>query len=263
MQFCCCASLDHAQAVADAGFDRIALAGSYVAACGDAELDRIQKTLDETGLVCRSLNAFCPAEIKLVGEGYDSFALARYARRLAQNAKRIGVQAVGIGSPNSRKLPEGFDRKRAMRQWETSLQILSDALGAEGLWALAEPLCTLECNWMNTTDEVRAVLDRLKLPNVGMVFDMYHAFVMHEDAAPLRRALLYVREVHIAQFVDGEKHYLRADHAADCAAYFRQLREARYSGEIAVEATYDDLSEALPRSNALLRQWAADGAKEA
>ena len=60
-----------------------------------------------------------------------------------------------------------------------------------------------------------------------------------EDAAPLRRALLYVREVHIAQFVDGEKHYLRADHAADCAAYFRQLREARYSGEIAVEATYD------------------------
>ena len=76
-------------------------------------------------------------------------------------------------------------------------------------------------------------------------------------AAPL----LYVREVHIAQFVDGEKHYLRADHAADCAAYFRQLREARYSGEIAVEATYDDLSEALPRSNALLRQWAADGAK--
>ena len=156
MQFCCCASLDHAQAVADAGFDRIALAGSYVAACGDAELDRIQKTLDETGLVCRSLNAFCPAEIKLVGEGYDSFALARYARRLAQNAKRIGVQAVGIGSPNSRKLPEGFDRKRAMRQWETTLQILSDALGAEGLWALAEPLCTLECNWMNTTDEVRA-----------------------------------------------------------------------------------------------------------
>ena len=130
MQFCCCASLDHAQAVADAGFDRIALAAPMSPPAATPSLTAFKKTPDETGLVCRSLNAFCPAEIKLVGEGYDSFALARYARRLAQNAKRIGVQAVGIGSPNSRKLPEGFDRKRAMRQWETTLQILSPTRSA-------------------------------------------------------------------------------------------------------------------------------------
>lgn len=260
MQFCCCATLDKAKAVAAAGFDRIALPGSYVAACGDREIERICATLAETGLTCWSLNAFCPAEIKLVGEGYDGSALARYTQRLARNAKRIGVQAVGIGAPNSRELPAGFDRDLAMRQWETSLRILSDVLGCENLEALAEPLCTLECNWMNTTEEVCAVLDRLRLPNVGMVFDMYHAFVEKDGVEAVRRAMRYVREVHIAQFVNGEKHYLREDHAADCAGYFRLLREVNYSGEIAVEATYDALEEALPRSNMLLRRWAAEGA---
>lgn len=257
MYFCCCAPLERAREVAAAGFDRIALPGSFVAACDEAQTEQINIILQENGLTCRSLNAFCPASIKLVGPGYDPSALSEYARKLARNAKAIGVEGVGIGSPNSRRLQDDYDRTVAMQQWETTLKILSDELGAEGLNVLAEPLCTLECEWMNTVDEVCEVLDRLRLQNVGMVFDMYHAFVAKDSVASIRRAFPYVQEVHIAQFVDGEKHYLREDRAADCADYFKLLREMNYSGEIAVEATYDNLSVALPRSNILLRKWAA------
>ena len=263
MQFCCCATPDLAKAVATAGFDRIALPGSYVARCDEQALEQAAKAVAEAGLTCRSLNACCPAEVKLVGEGHDPAALEQYARRLAKNAKYLGVEAIGVGSPNSRKLPADYDRKLAMRQWEQTLRILADSFGSEGLLTLAEPLCTLECNWMNTTAEVCEVLDRLQLPGVGMVFDMYHAFVAGDSVADIRRAMPYVHEVHIAQFVDGEKHYLREDHAADCADYFRLLRETGYNGEIAVEATYDALDEALPRSNRLLRLWAAGAADPA
>ncbi len=258
MQYCCCASFERFPLVKAAGYDRIAFPAAALAALREEAFAEICAAVDAGSLVCRSLNAFCPAEIKLVGPAYDPYILGRYAHQLAARAARIGVEYIGIGSPNSRILPPDFDRKIAMEQWESALRIIADALDHVGIGALAEPLCTLECNWMNTTDEVREVVQRLSLPNLGMVFDMYHAFVMQEDAAPLLRALPYVRLVHIAQFVDGEKHYLRPEHEADCATYFKVLREAGYCGEIAVEATYDAIEEAYPRSLSLLRAWSGE-----
>lgn len=257
MQLCCCASFENLPLVTSAGYDRIALPGTFLAACGEETFAEICAAAAEGRLVCRSLNAFCPADIKLVGEGYAPRQLGSYSRALAARAARIGVEAVGIGSPNSRQLPADFDRGCAMRQWQASLRIISEEFGGYGISVLAEPLCTLECNWMNTTDEVRETVELLAIPNLGMVFDMYHAFVMGEDDAPLRRAMPYVREVHIAQFINGEKHYLHPDHSADCAPYFSALRELGYDGEIAVEAAHGSLPSALPRSLKLLRAWAS------
>lgn len=259
MHYCCCAPFERFALVKASGYERIALPGSFLADCDEAAFARICAAVETQGLVCRSLNAFCPPEIKLVGPEHNPTLLAQYAHRLAARAARIGVEYVGVGSPNSRILPDGFDRGIAAEQWETTLRILCDAFGERKLSVLAEPLCTLECNWMNSTDEVREVVERLALPNLGMVFDMYHAFAASENTEPLRRALPYVKVVHIAQLVDGKKHYLRADHAADCADYFRVLREAGYDGEIAVEATYDPVEEALPRSATLLRAWSGEG----
>lgn len=256
IHYCCCASAENAALVAAAGFDRIALQGFYIASCTQEELKRLRKELDGLGLQCRSLNAFCPAEIKLVGEGYDPARLAEYAAQLAQKAKLLGVEAIGIGSPNSRVLPEGFDRATAMRQWVDALRVIAEAFRPYGIAPLAEPLCTLECNWMNTASEVAASVEQAQVPELGMVYDMYHAFAMGEDADALRRVLPLVRLVHIAHLIDGQKHYLHESHIADCAPYFAVLREAGYEGEIAVEATYDALDEALPRSYQLLRRCA-------
>lgn len=252
--YCCCAAPEHAALVASAGFDRIALQGTFVAGAEEPRLKELLRELDGLGLQCRSLNAFCPADIKLVGAEFDARRLAAYAARLAEKASLLGVEMVGVGSPNSRILPENFDRTTAMAQWLEALQVIAEAFRPFGIDVLAEPLCTLECNWMNTADEVAASLT--KVEGVGMVYDMYHAFAMGEDAETLRRVLPLVRLVHIAHLVDGKKHYLREAHLADCAPYFEVLRAAGYDGEIAVEATYDPLAEALPRSNLLLRRCA-------
>lgn len=252
--YCCCAVPENAALVASAGFDRIALQGTFVSAAEDTTLKELRKELDGLGLQCRSLNAFCPADIKLVGEGFDARRLADYAARLAEKSSLLGVEMVGVGSPNSRILPENYDRNTAMAQWTEALQVIAEAMRPFGISALAEPLCTLECNWMNTADEVAASLAQVK--GVGMVYDMYHAFAMGESAEMMRRVFPLVRLVHIAHLVDKQKHYLREEHIADCAPYFDVLRAAGYDGEIAVEATYDPLAEALPRSNLLLRRCA-------
>lgn len=255
MKYCCCAAPENYQLVKEAGYERITFQASYVAGCDAEAFDRLCALMEQDGPKCRSLNAFCPAEIKLVGEGYDPQRLREYTTLLAQRASRLGVEAIGIGSPNSRKIPEGYDCALAMAQWEQSLTTIAQTLEPYGILALAEPLCTLECNWMNTTEEVLACVKKLDMPNLGMVFDMYHAFAMGEDEKPMEKAMPYVRLVHIAQLLDGQKHYLRQDHTQDCAPYFAMLKKWGYNGELAVEATFDPLEEALPRSLTILRQY--------
>lgn len=255
MKYCCCAAPENYDLVKKAGYERITFQASYVATCSEEEFENLCALVAQDGPKCRSLNAFCPASIPLVGLGHDPKELRKYTQHLGKRAALLGVEAVGIGSPNSRKLPEGYDRNLAMTQWEQSLKVIAEELEKFDIFALAEPLCTLECNWMNTTEEVLSSVKKLNLPNLGMVFDMYHAFAMGEDAKPMEAAMPYVRLVHIAQLVEGEKHYLRPDHREDCAAYFAVLRAWGYDGELAVEATYDPLEEALPRSLEILRDY--------
>lgn len=259
MEYSCCTSFENLDLVEQAGYDAIALPGWFVAGCDGDTFAKVCARLQASPLQCHSLNAFCPERIRLVGDGHDAQALREYTCVLAERAEKLGVRCVGIGSPNSRKLPEGYDAGRAMEQWETSLRVIAGVLAPYGIQALAEPLCTRECNWMNTTQQVLPVVRRLQLENLGMVFDIYHAFAMGEDDTALREAMPYVRLVHIAQSIDGQKHYLREGHDEDYRPYFRALRDGGYDGEFAVEATYDPLDEALPRSLAIMKGYLANG----
>lgn len=258
MEYSCCTAFENLDLVAEAGFDAIALPGHFVAGCDEGVFERVCAKLAQSALSCHSLNAFCPAEIRLVGDGHDLRALEEYTCRLAARAQRLGVRCVGIGSPNSRRLPEGYDRTLAMKQWEGSLRVIAHILGQYQIRALAEPLCTRECNWMNTTAELLPVLRRLQIPNLGMVFDIYHAFAMGEDGQALQDAMPEVGLVHIAQAIGGEKHYLRHGHEADYKAYFDVLRNRGYCGEFSVEATYDPLETALPQTLAIMKSYLAN-----
>lgn len=255
MYYSCCASMDNLDLVVRSGYDRIALQGSQVAQWEEETFTEACRRIEESGICCRSLNAFCPAEVKLVGEGWDGEKLAAYSRRLADRAARLHVTEVGLGSPNSRRLAPDFDRALAMKQWEASLTIIGDIFGEKNIRVMVEPLCTLECEWMNTTDEVLAVLKRLNHPNLGITFDIYHSFAMGEDEEPLRRALPYVGLLHISQYIQGKKHYLRKERMDDYGKYFRVLLEGGYDGEFAIEATYDELETALPRTLEIMKLY--------
>lgn len=255
MLYTCCAEFENFDIVRAAGYNGIVFQGSFLSGCDQATFDAIRQRLESGSLVTRSVNAFCPKEIALTGPGHDIRKIRSYTERLARRSVSLGITHLGIGSPNSRKLSEDYDRERAMNQWLETLSAIADICSDYALQACVEPICTLECNWMNTTGEVLSAVKRLNHPNLGITYDIYHAFAMGEDARPLQAALPYLKLLHISQYINGKKHYLRRDHMAEYQPYFVALKEYGYNGEFAIEATYDPLESSIPASLPIMKEY--------
>ena len=262
MIYSCCASLSLLETVERAGYDRIILPGTEVAAWSDQELAAAVEKLRQSRLTCRALNSFCTPELILCGPNYDPEKVKAYIDGLAPRAAALGAVYIGVGSPKSRSIPDGFDKDLAMDQWCETLNILCDACAPHGITILLEAVCAMEGNWMTTTASALEVVRRVGRKELQIVFDTYHAFMMDEDAAPLKEAMPHVRLVHVAQDIGGRRHYLRWEDFDEYKVYFDALLAAGFDGEVAVEAFYDDPAEQLPVTLNIMKALCGEGGKE-
>ena len=65
----------------------------------------------------RAANCFLPGTMKCVGPEVDQEALARYAQTAFRRAQAAGIEVLVFGSGGARKIPDGFPREQAKRQF--------------------------------------------------------------------------------------------------------------------------------------------------
>jgi sugar phosphate isomerase/epimerase len=240
MIYSCCTSINNYDLLVKTGYNRIILSATDIALMDPDTFEQLSKTLANGPVKCRALNKFCTPDLVLCGEGFSIEAVTAYIRLLAGRAAQIGVRYIGIGASDSRNFRDGFPREIAAAQLKLSLTEISRVCSGYDIEALIEPVCDLECNNITTTDEALALIEELEISNLNIVFDTYHAFMMGEDDAPLRRAMKYVKLVHIAQNIDGRRHYLRQENIDEYRVYTRALLENGYDDEISVEAFFGE-----------------------
>ncbi|SHI14602.1 Sugar phosphate isomerase/epimerase [Sporobacter termitidis DSM 10068] len=245
MKFGCCTTIENYDLLVKRGYDRIILPAAGIMEMNAQAFDRLRETLDTGPVKCRALNSFCQPRLVLCGPLYNAQAVAAYSRALAGRAGSIGVRYIGVGAPESRSIPPDYPYDTAMLQFGQSLAVLCRACAPYGITVLLEAVCELECNFITTTDEAVNVVEGLHLENLQLVFDTYHAQMMAEDGAPLRRAVKYVRLVHVAQDSSGSRRYLRRDKMDEYRVYFNVLHENGYDGEVSIEALNDDIETQL------------------
>ena len=108
MEIGCCVSAGNIEKLPGCGFDFVELPGRELFQMEPGPIAALRRRLDERGLRCRSLNAYCPDHIIMTGPGQNLDEARAYARKLAAYASELSVDQVGIGAPGSRRLPEGF-----------------------------------------------------------------------------------------------------------------------------------------------------------
>ena len=104
---------EYCAAVKEIGYNYVELPGKVIAAMSDKEFSAFA---DKLPLPALGMNAFCPPTVVIAGPGYDIQFARQYVSGLAQRAATLGVKMVGIGSPMSRILPDGFDTALAHTQ---------------------------------------------------------------------------------------------------------------------------------------------------
>ncbi len=242
MYISCCASASLCQLIAECGFDRVVLSASELEHSSPAQIRELSRTLKQLHLACRSLNDFCPPELKLCGPEYKLGQVEQYVSNLASRAAELGVTQIGIGAPLSRKIPPKFPRKLAGEQLLECMCRAAEICKPYQMRILMEPICSQMTNVLNSTKDTFQFIQLCN--DLGMIYDIYHARMMGENPAAVLPALDKIEMVHIAHTNNGRYPLLR-ENIHYYLPYLQMLQELGYRGEIAVECGMTQMIPAL------------------
>lgn len=237
MLFGYCAPVAELEAVSRAGFDFVELRGKEVAALSEADFAALCALLARLGLPCRGFNAYCGSEITIAGPRYDRQANRAYAALLARRGRALGIAQAGVGSPFSRRLPEGFDRALASRQVAEFLADADEFFAPEGIRVGMEALAPEFCNCVNLCDEAADLARAVPGGRVGLILDFYNMERNGEAERELDSLLPLILHVHISD--DAGDPFRRSLPRPEKYPLHRQrllrLRRAGYDGSVSIE----------------------------
>ncbi len=213
------------------GYDGVELALSDAA---QAEPERIQRALAATGLELPAISTGRVFAERKVWFTHPDEAVRREAVAticgLVDVAQRFGA-LVNIGRARG-PVPDGDSLEAATERFLACMSECSSYAAQRGVSLVLEPVNRYETTFINNVPQALAMMDRLGLPNVLVMPDVFHMNI--EDASiedSFRQAGSRVGYVHLAdsnRLAPGRGHLPFASIAA-------VLAEIRYDGWVTAE----------------------------
>lgn len=237
MQIGCAASAESIEALKELGYDFIELSGRYLTALEDKDFFTLQERLSEAGLPCLAANAYCPPQVVIAGPDFKRNKAESYAEKFARRAALLGIRNVSIGSPFSRNLPQGFNRKTAMEQADVFFDITASVLEKYGMTTCVEALGFCYCNFINHLEDAVQILERVQKSSLKIVLDFYNMEQSGEGNLDFSGCIRQVRHVHISDD-DGNptrRYFLKDEKFEIHKKRLLRLKDSGYDGPLCVE----------------------------
>ena len=221
------------------GFDYIELPLLKLLELNDNQLEELKIMLDKIGIYAETYNCFF-GNMRLTGDDVDMDKIADYAETVLKRASFLGGRVAVIGSGGQRRIPDGFDRDTAEKQFINILNVCGDIAGKYGMKIAVEPLNTLETNLINTVSECAELVAKADNKNVGVLADYYHIFMNSEGLNKVADKSTSLIHTHLARADKDRKlpHLGRDDEAVKLFA--DALKAHGYEGAISLEGHYDE-----------------------
>lgn len=178
---CCVGRLDQLPAarLADVDYLEVSVAG-LVMADGAGGFERLREEV-RSGPPALAANVFLPSGVRLVGRRPDDDEVLVYVREAVERLHVLGVKMLVFGSGAPRRVPDGYDRERALAELAGFCRQAAGIARAAGITLVLEPLRRAESNVWNSVGEVAAFIREERLEGVRLLADLYH---MQEDGEP-------------------------------------------------------------------------------
>ncbi len=203
----------------------------------DRQFDSLLTVLAPLPLPLYGCNIFIPSDLKVVGPAVREAAVLAYVDTVLSRAQRAGLRIITWGSGGSRRVPEGFDRVRATAQFIYLGRRVAEVAGRYGITLVLENLNRTECNFINSVPEALAIVRAVDHPNFRLCVDLYHMLVDGQPASDLAGVGKYAVYCELAE---REGRTPPGVHGDDFTSYFEALHREGYSGNIMVEARWDN-----------------------
>ncbi|HXW05116.1 MAG TPA: sugar phosphate isomerase/epimerase [Vicinamibacterales bacterium] len=216
---------------------------------GEFPAAEIRRGLEEHGLECTVCSVLLDGLSLISDDGDLRRRTQLHLRDVAKAAAEAGAKVVA----GPLYCPVGYlpGRRRTPEEWKRAVegyQSLGDTLASHGVTLAIEPLNRFETFFLNTAADAAALAAEIDHPNIGILFDTFHANIEEKDiGAGFRRIGRHLRHVHTCENdrgVPGSGH-------VEWSGVFQALREIGYDGWLTIES----FGFALPNLSAAAAIW--------
>jgi D-psicose/D-tagatose/L-ribulose 3-epimerase len=209
----------------------------------------IRKGLEANGLECTVCSVLLPGFSLISDDGGMRKKSVAHMQAVVKAAAEAGATVVA----GPLYAPVGYlpGRRRTADEWKWAVeayQSLGDTLQAHGVTVAIEPLNRFETFFLNTAADAAKLAGEIGHPNVGILFDTFHANIEEKDiAAGYRTVGRHLRHVHTCENdrgIPGSGH-------VEWPGVFQALRDLKYDGWLTIES----FGFALPNLSAAAAIW--------
>jgi sugar phosphate isomerase/epimerase len=190
-------------------------------------------------------NVLFPGSIKIAGPEADENKVLSYLESVLRRANAAGVPNLILGSGGARRLPEGYDKKRAMDDFVLLTGKMAALASKYNVRIILENLNSTETNFLTTLHDAAEVVRRVNHPNLRLNADIYHMMKEDEPAAEIVRAGKLIVYCEIAE---KEGRTLPGVSKQDFSPYLKSLKQIGFSGPIIIEGNIQDLRHDVPQA---------------
>jgi D-psicose/D-tagatose/L-ribulose 3-epimerase len=194
----------------------------------------IAKGLAENGLEC-TICSVLTGGLSMISEDATIRRQTRvHMEECVKTAAEVGARIMA-GPLYS---PVGYltGRRRTEDEWKWAVdcyQSLGPVLKQYGVTIAIEPLNRFETYFLNTAEDAAALCDQIGHPNVGVLFDTFHANIEEKDIAKGYRTVgRHLKHVHTCENdrgIPGTGH-------VEWKSVFQALHDLKYDGWLTIES---------------------------
>ncbi len=199
-----------------------------------------------------AFNLFIPGDLKLVGPEVHENAVLAYVESVFQRISRTDTRMIVWGSGGARRIPDGFNRKTAERQFVALAKKIAERAGKYNILLALENLNSTETNFITTVQEALSIVKQVHHPNLRLNADIYHMLKESEGPAILAKTKKYLVHVEIAE---KENRTAPGVTGTDFRSYLRELKKLGYHRKIVIEGRWNNAADiAVPALQYLQKQ---------
>jgi D-psicose/D-tagatose/L-ribulose 3-epimerase len=194
----------------------------------------IRRGLKENGLECTICSVLTGGMNMISDDAAVRQKTRAHMEACVNSAAEVGAKIIA-GPLYS---PVGYlpGRRRTSEEWKWAVdcyQSLGPVLSSHGVTIAIEPLNRFETYFLNTAEDVARLCDEINHPNVGVLFDTFHANIEEKDIAQGYRTVgRHLKHVHTCENdrgIPGTGH-------VEWDGVFRALRDLTYDGWLTIES---------------------------
>jgi D-psicose/D-tagatose/L-ribulose 3-epimerase len=200
----------------------------------DFALDDIRRGLRENGLEC-TICSVIPGGLSVISE---DAAVRRKTRTHLEDCIKMAAEVGAKIIAGPLYSPVGYlpGRRRRADEWKWAVecyQSLGESLAKHDVTVAIEPLNRFETYFLNTAADAASFCDEVNHPNVGILFDTFHANIEEKNIGQgYRTVARHLKHVHTCENdrgIPGSGH-------VEWKEVFQALRDIRYDGWLTIES---------------------------